>query len=525
MANESESTPSKDNLTNSDKTAPVDCFARELLLEEIKHRRDKEWKIFAWTTSILLAIITAVVAISARPGFANIATPQKIILLVALGVLTVFAALWLYRDFTQEEEVIQRLIEGDYNLKLLVRGKRARLLTGYIAALLLIFATTIGAIFWARGSVPPLPPANSSWYFAVSGDSRDCGDLIMPKIARSIADNRARTPAAFYWHLGDLRAIYRLDCDWATRKDPSSQCGKFRDLTKETNLTPMEVNYLADAWADFKANQVRPFEAADVKVFLGIGNHEIIKPKTRDEFRQQFKELLTSQELQTQRQADRGKGIDSKDGDTYFHFVRKGVDFIYLDNAGVYKDPQSKHADPVFSAEELAWLRQVLSADEADPNVKTIIVGMHEALPDSVSRDHAMDATCPSFCIGNQAYNWLVDSQAKGKHVYVLASHSHYFEQDIYNTPEHEGRVLPGWIIGTAGAEQYKPGIRYGYMLVEVRPDGTIGTSFEEVKRDSPPVLSGEGVASLTNYCFEKNKKSPTPTPTATPRFDCSKCP
>ena len=43
-----------------------------------------------------------------------------------------------------------------------------------------------------------------SWRFVVSGDSRNCGDVVMPAIAAG-----ARTDGAqVYWHLGDLRAIY-----------------------------------------------------------------------------------------------------------------------------------------------------------------------------------------------------------------------------------------------------------------------------------------------------------------------------
>src|SRR5262252_141871 len=61
----------------------------------------------------------------------------------------------------------------------------------------------------------------AGWYFAVSGDSRDCGDLIMPKIARSIDDNRAQAPVQFYWHLGDLRRMYDIDCDFIKRKHPA----------------------------------------------------------------------------------------------------------------------------------------------------------------------------------------------------------------------------------------------------------------------------------------------------------------
>src|SRR5690242_14324513 len=37
-----------------------------------------------------------------------------------------------------------------------------------------------------------------TWTFAVSGDSRNCGDVIMPAIA---ADSASHAPR-FYWHLG-----------------------------------------------------------------------------------------------------------------------------------------------------------------------------------------------------------------------------------------------------------------------------------------------------------------------------------
>jgi hypothetical protein len=36
----------------------------------------------------------------------------------------------------------------------------------------------------------------------------------------------------------------------------------------------------------------------------------------------------------------------------------------------------------------------------------------------------------------------------------LLASHSHYYMKDIYNTPHWKGMVLPGWIVGTAGARR-----------------------------------------------------------------------
>ena len=368
-----------------------------------------------------------------------------------------------------------------------------------LVATLLVLTAVVG---WST------PESNKrSWYFAVSGDSRDCGDLIMPKIAQAIADNKQNAPVEFYWHLGDLRALYRLDCDMAMRKAPSYQCPPKKLLKDE--LPDVRNEYLSAAWSDYINYQIKPFEMRGVPFYLGIGNHELISPKTRAEFRQQFKEWLTKSSLQQQRASDRKNRIASKDGDTYFHFILKGVDIIYLDNASIYDDQDPKHQDPGFSEQQLTWFDLVLKRDEADPKVKTIIVGMHAALPESVSRDHAMDRNCASFCNGKRAYERLRSTQAKGKKVYVMASHSHYFEEFIYDTPENGGHGLPGWIIGTAGAEQYRPEIKYGYLLVEVTADGTIHNSFQRVYRDSPPT----GPEGLTKYCFEQNKRPPLARP------------
>jgi len=342
-------------------------------------------------------------------------------------------------------------------------------------------------------------PANSSWYFAVSGDSRDCGDLIMPKIANSVAVKRKQMPLKFYWHLGDFRALYRIDCDMAKRMDPPKKCALESSMNE---LNPTD-EYLKAAWPDFISNEVKPFELAGIPIYLGIGNHETIGRKPED-FRSTFKKWLTLPAITSQRKKDRKKQILSEDGGTYFHFVMKGADFIYLDNA---------NAQVGFSNEQLNWLALILKADASNNSVKTIIVGMHAALPGSVSSNHAMDESCPATCSGLKAYALLEQAQnlagSKRKNVYVLASHSHFFEENIYNTPQHQGHVLPGWIIGTAGAEQYKPTIRYGYMLVEIKSDGTVGTSFVDVDRNSPPTISGDAGEKLTNYCFQLNKKPP----------------
>jgi hypothetical protein len=346
--------------------------------------------------------------------------------------------------------------------------------------------------------------ARAGWYFAVSGDSRDCGDLIMPKIAADIASRQQQTPAEFYWHMGDLRGMFRIDCDVLKRKYPKYDCV----ARPASGLQPNDFNeYLKNAWDDFIQSQIKPF--GSMPFVLGIGNHELIN-RTREDFECRFGQWLRQPLLAAQFKVDRKRNVTTVEGNTYFHFVRDGVDFIYLDNAGTDDD---------FSSEQLAWLARVLAEDAKNDKVKTIIAGMHAALPASSERGHAMDQTCNGYCSGMSAYDLLWNAQnptatdaKKRKHVYVFASHSHFFRENIYDTPEHKGRVLPGWIIGTAGAEQYKrdgEAIMYGYMMVEVKPDGTIGTQFHEVTRQSPPLATGPGAQELTDFCFEQNKRAP----------------
>jgi hypothetical protein len=50
----------------------------------------------------------------------------------------------------------------------------------------------------------------------------------------------------------------------------------------------------------------------------------------------------------------------------------------------------------------------------------------------------------------------------------------------------------------------------YGYMMVEIRDDGTISTRFREVGRDSAPLVTGPGAQEITQFCFEQNRRKPS---------------
>src|ERR1700682_1272751 len=102
---------------------------------------------------------------------------------------------------------------------------------------------------------------NAAWKFAVSGDSRNCGDIVMPAIASGVRNSGAE----FYWHLGDFRAIYTFDEDMV----PPAKLG--------LPPKPMYIaTYLSAAWPDFIPHQRPPF--GDLPIFLAIGNHETTPP-------------------------------------------------------------------------------------------------------------------------------------------------------------------------------------------------------------------------------------------------------
>ncbi len=333
------------------------------------------------------------------------------------------------------------------------------------------------------------PQQNTSdWNFAVSGDSRNCGDVVMPSIAASAIKNKA----VFYWHLGDLRAIYGIDED-------------YQNSPEHRGKTIQKDEYLKDAWDDFIQNQIGAL--GSMSVFVGIGNHETTPPKTRQQFADKFAQWLDSAPLKKQRLADDPHATSPT---TYFHWIQGGVDFIYLDNAT--KDQ--------FSAEQLSWFEGVLKRASSNADVRAMVIGMHAALPDSVAFGHSMSDWAQGVESGRRVYTDLVAFKKNTKKpVYLLASHSHFLMSGIFNSEywAAHGGELPGWIVGTAGAVRYAlpadaPRAKeartkvYGYLLATVHPDGKIDFKFEEIKKsDTPATISQRYTQPFVDFCFDKN--------------------
>src|SRR5258708_16173644 len=209
------------------------------------------------------------------------------------------------------------------------------------------------AMAFALASAPRTASAqqssNGTWRFLASGDSRNCGDVVMPGIAETAKNNQA----VFYWHLGDLRLTTNFDEDIAHQPE---HMAKPLTITEYGNIE----------WADYIESQISPFGA--IPFFLGIGNHETVPPyKTREEFLLQFADWLDSPVLRAQRLKDDPKDYRMK---TYFHWIDRGVAFYYLDSATAEQ----------FDAAQLRWFERTLAKYLADPAAPTIVAGMHKAL-------------------------------------------------------------------------------------------------------------------------------------------------
>ncbi|MGH9678724.1 MAG: hypothetical protein ACRD4Y_02110, partial [Candidatus Acidiferrales bacterium] len=216
---------------------------------------------------------------------------------------------------------------------------------------------------------------------------------------------------------------------------------------------------------------------------------------------------LDSPELRAQRLKDDPTDYSMK---TYFHWIDRGVAFYFLDNA----------SGEQIDGAQMAWFETLLEKDMMDPTVKTVVVGMHKPLPESISLAHSMNESPAGTSSGRRVYADLLRAQDRAhKFVYVLSSHSHFYMDGIFNTDywKKHGGVLPGWIVGTAGAMRYPlpPGSAeahgalqnvYGSLVGTVEPGGDINFNFAELSEsDIPAAVVSRYGKDFVHWCFAEN--------------------
>lgn len=360
----------------------------------------------------------------------------------------------------------------------------------------------------AQTPAPSTAASDGSWHFVVAGDSRNCGDVVMPAIAAAAKTNDAK----FYWHLGDWRAIYTFDEDMV---QANVMAGKTLQIQ----------NYLMNALGDAVDNQLKPFDKLGIPAYAGIGNHETIWPMTRASFVKAFYAYLDGPAIRAQRLKDSPYDTSVH---TYFHVVNNGVDFITMDNGSC----------DMFDETQMDWLIALLDRDAADASIKTVVLGAHAALPDSRSCGHSMGNYARQRESGRAVYRLLLEMRDKyQKQVYVLASHSHFVMDNVYDSDywRSHGGVLPGWIVGTSGAVRYRlpetatpgPNVKtdvYGYLLGTVSANGAIKFEFRELTPADVPadVVTKYSKAFVEDFCFAKNRDTRPQKGTCPPMTQCA---
>ncbi|MFI5363242.1 MAG: hypothetical protein ACHQ49_14845 [Elusimicrobiota bacterium] len=354
----------------------------------------------------------------------------------------------------------------------------------------------------APASAASAPKSAPLFSFAVSGDSRNCGDVVMPAVAKGVSGSD------FYWHLGDFRAMFGVDEDI---KDVVANKKDYAEFADASGALPLAAYYNFIAWKDFADRQLAPFS---VPVYLLPGNHETTYPTVH------YPDNLNPQPgVNVKSAADymsmfgRYRPGETNDQEQpYYAWRHQNVQFVALDN--------SRGDD--FDSAQTAWFDAVMDAADKDAAVKAVVVAMHEALPGSISSGHSMDQA-RSQANGRHVYQRLLAAQNAGKRVYVLASHSHFVMNGVFNN-QPEAERLPGWILGTGGAVRYRLPSKaaladaptmtdvYGFAIATVDASGSVDFQYHQLSKDDLKSAAGDRYSDkLIDFCFDQNKDMKQP--------------
>jgi hypothetical protein len=117
----------------------------DVVRHELNYRREKQWKIFAWIATILVTVIGGIVA---GKEHWNFDTKRKILMTLAVIVITGYASKWIHENIEREERARQKIVAYLKDEDILVPP--TGLIFGYIATILLLMAGALVAIWFVR---------------------------------------------------------------------------------------------------------------------------------------------------------------------------------------------------------------------------------------------------------------------------------------------------------------------------------------------------------------------------------------
>jgi len=118
----------------------------DLAYKELEYRRKKQWDIFSWCSTLLVAITGGVIALETRQQTYPLHRSQKAIISLAVAVLVVYAVLWLGHNWRMDK--LARCCFSK-EIKERIWGPK-RKAVGYRWALVMLGAAALLAIWYPR---------------------------------------------------------------------------------------------------------------------------------------------------------------------------------------------------------------------------------------------------------------------------------------------------------------------------------------------------------------------------------------
>ena len=131
-----------------DKTFDRFKYAREVAQKALDDRRDKAWRIFSWTSSILLAVTGGLVAIADKGEQRIPLIPHGTFLWLAILVLTVYACVWIDQNQSLADNAGRIVRTYDEHLGIQTGYNPKKVVIGYITTVVLLAGAATLAIFF-----------------------------------------------------------------------------------------------------------------------------------------------------------------------------------------------------------------------------------------------------------------------------------------------------------------------------------------------------------------------------------------
>jgi Na+/melibiose symporter-like transporter len=125
----------------------------DALVAEITYRREKQWKIFSWSSTLLVGITAGVIALTFEKG-KQLDEFSRLLLIFSVVVLTAYSWLWCNRNIKFEEAARKELEGSQKALQIPTLKVKWPDWLGYGPTLLLLALAAIATIWFAPNPNP-----------------------------------------------------------------------------------------------------------------------------------------------------------------------------------------------------------------------------------------------------------------------------------------------------------------------------------------------------------------------------------